>query len=104
MGKKIAMFLGAAILLGACAAPKEMVATGGSKADGTVRMSYEYGMFEVPEVNAAQGAAAATQRCAAWGYKEAEPFGGATKDCVESSGGSCDRWRVTVEYQCTGTP
>lgn len=62
MGKKIAMLLGAATFLGACTAPKEMVATGGSRADGTVRMSYEYGGFEVPEVNATQGAAAAAQR------------------------------------------
>ncbi|WP_224016227.1 YecR family lipoprotein [Paraburkholderia tropica] len=96
------MYFGLASFLAACAAPKELTATGGSKADGTVKMSYEYGVFEVPEVNSAQGTGAATQRCVAWGYKEAEPFGGATKVCVDSSGGSCNRWRVTVEYQCTG--
>ncbi|WP_415583042.1 YecR family lipoprotein [Cupriavidus taiwanensis] len=96
--------LGAVAILTACASPKKLVATGGSRADGTVKMSYEYGLFETPQVNTLQGAATAKQRCAAWGYKEAEPFGGATKKCINSSSSGCNRWMVTIEYQCTGTP
>jgi len=81
-----------------------MVPTGGSRADGAVKLSYEFGSFQVPKVDEAQGLAAAKQRCAAWGYTGAEPFGGSTKTCVNASMGSCNAFRVTVEYQCTGTP
>ena len=88
-----------------CAVQKDLVPTGGSRADGTVNLSYEYGMFEHPEVNMAQGESAAQQRCAAWGYTGAEPFGGALTKCEAVNGyGNCVRRLVTVTYQCTGTP
>lgn len=53
---------------------KQLVPTGGSKSDGTVRMSYSYGMFESPVVDPQQGMNAAKARCAAWGYSGAEPL------------------------------
>jgi hypothetical protein len=95
---------GAALLLTlqGCAVQKQLVATGGSRADGTVKMSYEFGMFEKPVVNIQQGIASATQRCRSWGYTGAEPFGGQTKQCTGYGGGNCNHWTVTVEYQCTG--
>jgi hypothetical protein len=36
------------LCLAGYATTKEFVATGGSRADGTVHLSYEYGMFESP--------------------------------------------------------
>lgn len=90
------------LALQGCAVQKQLVPTGGSRSDGTVKMSYEYGMFEQPEIDHQQGINAAEQRCAAWGYKGAEPFGGMTKQCVNSSNSGCVRWLVTVEYQCMG--
>jgi hypothetical protein len=91
-----------ALLLQGCATQKTMVPTGGSKADGTVKLSYEFGMFEAPKVDMRQGTSAANKRCASWGYTGAEPFGGQTKTCTANSGGSCNNWLVTVEFQCTG--
>ena len=91
-----------ALLLQGCATHKIMVPTGGSKADGTVKLSYEFGMFEVPTVDIRQVTSAANKRCASWGYTGAEPFGGQTKTCTANSGGSCNNWLVTVEFQCTG--
>ena len=44
---------------------------------------------------------AAKQRCSSWGYKNAEAFGGFTKACINSSNSGCNRWLVTIEYQCT---
>lgn len=87
-----------------CATHKELVPTGGSRSDGTVKLSYEYGSFEVPKLDADQGMAVAKKRCAAWGYTDAEPFGGSTKHCANGNAYGCNRWMVTVEYQCTGTP
>ena len=87
-----------------CAVNKQLTPTGGSRADGTVKLSFEYGAFEVPKLDGQQGMSAARQRCAAWGYTGVEPFGGSTKTCSSGSRSGCDRWLVTVEYQCTGTP
>lgn len=91
-------------LLAACAVQKPMVATGGSRADGTVKLSYEYGRFEQPRPDFSQGMRVAQARCAAWGYTGAEAFGGSTKLCNQPSGNGCARWVVTTEYQCIGTP
>ena len=82
-----------------CVASKTWVPTGGSRADGVVRLSYEVGSFEKPEVSEAQGLAAATERCAAWGYESAEAFGGQVQECIT---GNCSLARITKEYQCLG--
>ncbi len=90
--------------LSGCAVQATMVPTGGSRADGTVKLSYDYGSMQIPKVDQEQGLAAAKARCAAWGYTGVEPFGGSTQTCVNQSLGGCNTFRVTVEYQCTGNP
>ena len=90
------------LTLSGCAVQKQLVPTGGSKADGTVKLSFTYGMFEKPEVDGQQGARLAAQRCAAWGYTGAESFGGYTQQCTQPSSSGCLQQMVTVEYQCTG--
>lgn len=95
----LAVFAG---LLSGCAVQRDMVPTGGSKADGTVRMSYSWGMFEQPKVDYQQGATAAAKRCAAWGYTGAEAFGGVTSTCTQPSSSGCMQFTATMEYQCTG--
>lgn len=91
--------------LPSCAVQKDLVPTGGSRADGTVTLSYEYGRFEKPEVDMPKAATLAMQRCGAWGYTGAEPFGGQMNKCEAVDGyGGCIRTLVTVTYQCTGTP
>lgn len=87
--------------LSGCAVQKTLTPTGGSRADGTVELSYEYGMFEQPKVDLHQGTQVAKQRCAAWGYSDAQPFGGQKSTCQQSNGyGNCVRTLVTVQYQC----
>lgn len=91
----------AAPLIG-CSSKKELIATGGSRADGTVTLSYEYGAFEKPQLSMDQGVATATQRCNAWGYPGAEPFGGEQRQCQIASQYGCSRWFVSMTFQCTG--
>jgi len=55
-----------------------------------------------PKVNYLLGLESAKARCAAWGYTDAEAFGGVTRTCADISTGRCDIVRVTIEYQCTG--
>jgi len=90
------------VALVACSVKKDLVPTGGSRADGVVRLSYSYGVFQTPVVDPQQGVAAATSRCKAWGYDGAEPFGGNRTECTQYSGGSCGVMTVTTEYQCLG--
>lgn len=103
MKKMTLVAAGAAILaLAACATAKTYTATGGSRSDGTVRLSYEVGMLEVPTVDEAQGLSVARQRCATWGYSGAEAFGGTTSQCTSMGSSGCMTTLVTKEYQCTG--
>lgn len=93
-----------AVLVTGCATTKDWSATGGSRSDGVVRLSYEVGEFEKPQLNEMQAVNLATQRCKTWGYSGSEAFGGVTRQCNQGGGfGGCSRWMVTKEYQCTGT-
>lgn len=94
--------LGLMIALAGCATAKTWQATGGSRADGVVRLSYQYGLFEQPEVDEAAGQQIAVERCAVWGYTGAEAFGGVTEACNGYGSSGCTSWLVTKEYQCTG--
>ena len=88
------------LLLG-CAVNKTLTATGGSKSDGIVEMSYEYGGFESPKVDWAQGLSVATERCTSWGYQSAQAFGGTTKTCTSYNSYGCMQFFVTAKFQCT---
>lgn len=94
-----------AILLAGCSTEKVLEATGGSRSDGVVNLAFEYGWLEVPHVNMGEALSTARNRCAAWGYTNAEVFGGSQKRCLQSDMyGDCLRTQVTVAYQCTGNP
>lgn len=76
-------------------------AVDGSRADGTVTLAYEYGLFEDPVVDWDDAQKIAKKRCNAWDYKRAEPFGGVQSICVVRNGyGNCMRQQVKNVYQC----
>lgn len=103
MKKIIAAVLAQTVILSGCATPVQYVATGGSRADATVELSYEYGIYTSPVVDESQGIAEASSRCRVWGYNNASAFGGAMQQCTAPDlFGGCNRWRVTKSYQCTG--
>jgi hypothetical protein len=100
----IVTFSALSLLLAACATQKQWAATGGSRADATVQLAYEYGMFESPRASEVQALDVARSRCSAWGYEGAAPFGGEVRACTVPDGfGGCNLWRVSKEFQCTGT-
>jgi YecR-like lipoprotein len=95
----------ATLCLCSCGVTKEYVATGGSRADGTVTLSYEYGMLQSPREDEEQGVTLAISTCAGWGYSGSQPFGGESQQCEAINGyGNCLRWLVTRRYQCLGAP
>jgi len=91
-----------AVLIVGCAKDKALVPTGGSRSDGTVDLSYDYTIVERPKLDLQQGLVAARERCKAWGYSDAQPFGGQTQTCNMPSGSGCEGWHVTMTYQCIG--
>jgi hypothetical protein len=94
-----------AFLVGGCATPtqKQLIPTSGSRSDGIVKLSFDYGAREIPQIDLAQGKSAAKIRCLSWGYSDADAFGGGTKQCISSNSKGCTRMQVTYEYQCIGT-
>lgn len=101
----LAIFASAATLAGCAAVPRDWIATGGSRADGVVRLSYEYGEFDQVQLSEAQAVSVASARCKVWGYDHAEAFGGISRQCQARGGFSgCRQWMVTKEYQCLGQP
>ncbi|OOF39880.1 hypothetical protein BKK49_07075 [Rodentibacter rarus] len=95
------LFIGVvSALLAGCSVHKDLVATGGSKADGTIELSYAYGGFEVPKISEEQGLELAKKRCSSWGYKNAEKFGGKKQVCTMPTGFGCNEFTVTMQYQC----
>lgn len=102
MAKRIAI-AGALVVVAGCATVSQMTATSGSRSDGIVKLSFEYGMLDKVQIDQASALRTAQQRCGTWGYTGAEPFGGMTRQCQAYSGYGCMRWFATVEYQCTST-
>jgi hypothetical protein len=83
------------LVLTGCATTKTFQAIGGSKADATVKLAYQYGLFEQPVVDWSFANIIAKQRCAAWGYKNAEMFGGSQNTCLARNGyGNCLEQRI----------
>ena len=83
-----------------CETIKIPTAVGGSKADATVVMGYQYGGFERPVVDWDKAEVEAGRVCRNWGYDRAEPFGGAMSECSASNQYGCVQWIVSVQYQC----
>lgn len=88
-------------LISGCSVQRHWQATGGSKADGVVRLSYEVPTALKAIVDDQAGLQLAIKRCSSWGFKAAEPFGGETHNCIAPVGlGGCSTHAVTREYQC----
>lgn len=93
----------AAVFSFGCSVTKEYSATGGSRSDGIMKLSYEFGQYEVPLTNEQQGLELARRKCKGWGYNDAESLGGITRNCNEVGLSQCKTWLITKEYQCLGS-
>lgn len=84
----------------ACTTVTDMSATGGSRADGIVDMSYQYDVLQRVMIDKVKAQESAARRCQAWGYKSAESFDNGIRTCVDRDFISCNVYQVTVRYQC----
>ena len=103
------LLLTSVMLLSGCVSEQALnwSATGGSRADATVELGYQYNpTVTKPVLQQSQADTMAAKRCEAWGYADAEPFGIARNQCQQTGlgiyNGACiDMW-VTLQYQCLG--
>jgi hypothetical protein len=68
---------------------------------GIVQLSYEYGKYENPQVDERAGVNMARERCAEWGFSDAQRKG-EDRQCLTGAQTDCSRWQVLREYQCLG--
>ena len=102
MKNLLLLFLMSVVITG-CSSRKDFYATGGSRADGSIDMAYDFKPFETPIVDPAQAESIANKKCAVWGYERAEPFGGQTQNCqVRDGWGNCTAGQMIIKYQCIG--
>lgn len=93
----------ALLALSGCTTQKHWSATGGSRSDATVTLSYEVSEFEKAQLSASEAISLAKRRCKSWGYRGAEAFGGSTRSCAQFGGfNGCRTWIVSKEFQCSG--
>ncbi|ABR73408.1 hypothetical protein CBG46_05315 [Actinobacillus succinogenes] len=99
--KKLLMLICMVCSLTACVSEqKRYVATGGSRADGVINLSYQVRYNERAAPNPNQGLRLAQKRCRQWGYQNAERFSGYTRRCNIAKGRKCLSYLITVQYQC----
>ncbi|MGG5965176.1 YecR family lipoprotein [Salmonella enterica] len=89
----------APFILSGCAV-SELSSTGGSRADGTIVMSVEYGGFDYLDINQDKALNSAIRRCQSWGYRTAQPFDAGFSKCSDFSGFGCTRYIYSISYQC----
>lgn len=92
------------VYLSGCAPmPVYPQSVGGSRSDGIINMTYEYGSFTVPDIQWEAANEEAISRCKSWGYKGARAFGGTKEICIDPDVeyGGCNRYQGMITYQCT---
>jgi len=85
--------------LAACTTYKLWTESAADSDLGIVQLSYEYRKFESPQVDERAGISMARERCADWGFKNAQRKG-EDRECIEGLKTDCSKWRVVREYQC----
>lgn len=97
--------LGLAMAPAGCATQRELLVTGGSRADGIVELEYERNEFQHVQYDADAAESLAAKRCKGWGYDGAESFGTEKSTCTSRRGfGNCGSRQVVIQYQCLGSP
>jgi hypothetical protein len=96
---RILALLVAISALAACTTYKLWTEADADPDQGLVSLSYEYRKFESPQVDERAGVEMAKERCAGWGFKNAQRKG-EDRACVDGDKSDCSKWLVTRQYRC----
>lgn len=90
-----------ALFASGCTTVKIPQASGGSRSDGVVEMSFDYALFERLDIQWDKAQAEAVYRCKLWGYKNAQRFKGVETSCQDYSPDfGCVSSIAKIKYQC----
>jgi hypothetical protein len=94
-----------AVNLAGCATPKTLVPIEANRGDGMITLAYEYGAFQNPKVDFAEGVNTAIAKCVEWGYVDVRRISNLETECIRGDVfGPCTIYRDKVTYQCTRIP
>jgi hypothetical protein len=85
-----------------CATPVTPTVSGGSRADGVVVLTGDYGLWKKGEIDWQEALVDARATCNGWGYRDAKAFGRYQWQCTSETPVGCANTRVTLRFQCTG--
>jgi hypothetical protein len=97
----IPIFIAVLCSVAGCATSRQWSVSDSEKAEGLVRVSYEFPEAHEPSLSENDARQLALHRCEGWGYDDAEPIAGQLRQCSNMDDGSCNLWTVTREFQCT---
>ena len=90
---------------GVAIAKKQWLVTDASRSDGVVKISFERNEFQRERPPQEEADELASRMCTGWGYSGAETFGSEETTCLSRRGfGNCGKRRITIAYQCMGSP
>ena len=85
----------------ACATQPTWSPSSSNRELGVARVAYEHAKLQEPVLSDAQASRLAMNRCATWGFDQAQMIPGELRECSLKDGDSCDLWKVTREYRCS---
>jgi hypothetical protein len=100
MKKKLCLLL-MILFISGCAVVKTPTISGVDQDNGQIKMSYNYGLFERPDVKWNETLDSASAQCKNWGYMDAQQSTGPQTRCTkEDQKGNCISWQVDSLYKC----
>lgn len=85
-----------------CATPVVPTVAGGSRADGIVVLTGDYGLWKKGEIQWGEALTDARAACKGWGYQDAKAFDRYQSRCTSDTPIGCANTRVMLRFQCTG--
>jgi hypothetical protein len=89
------------LFVSGCAVVKTPTISGVDQDNGQIKMSYNYGLFERPDVKWNETLDSASAQCKNWGYIDAQQSTSPQTRCTkEDQRGNCISWQVDSLYKC----
>lgn len=97
------ILIAASTTLAGCATPVVPTVSGGSRADGVVVLTGDYGLWKKGEIDWREALVDAKAACQGWGYRDAKAFDRYQWRCTSDTPIGCANTQVTLRFQCTGS-
>ena len=97
--KILVVYLIGFLIAGCAPLEKHWIPLSGSKADGMIKLGYQNPSMRSVSISDQEALDMAQQKCHAWGYVNAVPFGNEITTC-EPNDPYCFKKNISRDYQC----